>query len=49
MFSTGPQVDWDPDVVAAMDEDFNFEDSDNELDDDFILQACAGEANKEIG
>lgn len=29
----------DPDIVAALDEDFDFEDPDNVLDDDFILQA----------
>jgi protein LTV1 len=33
---TGPQLDWDPDIVAAMDEDFNFEDPDNELEDNFM-------------
>jgi len=26
----------DPDIVAAMDEDFDFEDPDNELEDNFI-------------
>lgn len=29
----------DPDIVAALDEDFNYEDPDNILDDDFIIQA----------
>lgn len=29
----------DPDIVAAMDEDFDFDDPDNELDDDFVLKA----------
>lgn len=29
----------DPDIVAAMDDDFNFDDPDNELEDDFIAFA----------
>ena len=29
----------DPDIVAALDDDFNYEDPDNILDDDFILKA----------
>ena len=29
----------DPDIVAALDEDFDFDDPDNMLDDDFILKA----------
>ena len=28
----------DPDIVAAIDDDFNFDDPDNELDDDFVMQ-----------
>ncbi|CAG0889161.1 unnamed protein product [Darwinula stevensoni] len=39
----GPQIDWDPDVVAALDDDFDFDDPENELEDDFILQANAKE------
>lgn len=38
----GPQPDWDPDIVAALDEDFDYSDPDNLLEDDFILQANAG-------
>jgi protein LTV1 len=34
-------LDLDPDVVAAMDEDFNFEDPDNELEDNFVELANA--------
>ena len=41
LFNTGPQPDWDPDIVAALDEDFNFDDPENQLDDDFMLQANA--------
>ena len=29
----------DPDIVAALDDDFNFDDPDNELEDDFITFA----------
>lgn len=39
----GPQVEWDPDVVAAMDEDFDFADPDNIIEDDFVLQATEEE------
>jgi len=31
----------DPDIVAAMDEDFDFEDPENELEDNFIELANA--------
>uniref|UniRef100_F6RVB8 Protein LTV1 homolog n=1 Tax=Ciona intestinalis TaxID=7719 RepID=F6RVB8_CIOIN len=36
----GPQPSWDPDVVAGLDEDFDFNDPDNELEDDFMAMAC---------
>lgn len=29
----------DPDIVAALDEDFDYDDPDNLLDDDFIAKA----------
>lgn len=32
-------LDLDPDVVAALDDDFDFSDPENQLDDDFILKA----------
>ncbi|XP_056422701.1 protein LTV1 homolog [Hyla sarda] len=32
-------LDLDPDIVAALDEDFDFDDPENQLDDDFVLQA----------
>ncbi|XP_054156173.1 protein LTV1 homolog [Oppia nitens] len=35
----GPQPDWDPDLVAAMDDDYDFDDPNNQMDDDFIMQA----------
>ncbi|KAM6181486.1 protein LTV1 homolog [Erethizon dorsatum] len=36
---SGPRLDFDPDIVAALDDDFNFDDPENVLEDDFILQA----------
>ncbi|KAK9540818.1 hypothetical protein VZT92_003244 [Zoarces viviparus] len=36
---SGPRLDLDPDIVAALDEDFDFDDPDNLLDDDFIVKA----------
>ncbi|XP_046386670.1 protein LTV1 homolog [Ischnura elegans] len=38
---SGPRLDYDPDIVAAMDEDFDYEDPNNELEDDFIAMANA--------
>ncbi len=44
----GPQLDWDPDVVEAMDDDYNFDDPNNQIDDDFVSQAMVkGEAFEE--
>lgn len=39
----GPRPDLDPDVVAALDDDFDFENEDNQLEDDFVLQAMGDE------
>uniref|UniRef100_A0A3B5QJ54 Protein LTV1 homolog n=1 Tax=Xiphophorus maculatus TaxID=8083 RepID=A0A3B5QJ54_XIPMA len=36
---SGPRLDMDPDIVAALDEDFDYDDPDNMLEDDFILKA----------
>lgn len=36
---SGPRLDMDPDIVAALDEDFDFDDPDNILEDDFIMKA----------
>ncbi|XP_071148947.1 protein LTV1 homolog isoform X1 [Mytilus edulis] len=38
---TGPQPNWDPDIVEALDDDFDMKDPDNILDDDFMLKANA--------
>ena len=32
----GPRPDLDPDIVAALDDDFNYDDPDNLLEDNFI-------------
>ncbi|CAD7012308.1 unnamed protein product [Ceratitis capitata] len=37
----GPRPDWDPDVVAALDEDFDFDNEENVLEDDFVVKAMA--------
>ncbi|XP_070683671.1 protein LTV1 homolog [Pempheris klunzingeri] len=39
---SGPRLDMDPDIVAALDEDFDYDDPDNLLDDDFIIRANSG-------
>lgn len=47
---SGPRLDMDPDIVAALDEDFDYDDPDNILDDDFISKAnSAGGAAGERG
>ncbi|XP_029452384.1 protein LTV1 homolog [Rhinatrema bivittatum] len=45
----GPRLDLDPDIVAALDDDFDYEDPDNLLEDDFIVKANgpAGEGQEE--
>uniref|UniRef100_A0AAY4AFG9 Protein LTV1 homolog n=1 Tax=Denticeps clupeoides TaxID=299321 RepID=A0AAY4AFG9_9TELE len=36
---SGPRLDMDPDIVAALDEDFDFDNPENILDDDFVIKA----------
>ncbi|XP_036105313.1 protein LTV1 homolog isoform X1 [Molossus molossus] len=36
---SGPRLDFDPDIVAALDDDFDFDNPANLLEDDFIFQA----------
>ncbi|XP_061581671.1 protein LTV1 homolog [Cololabis saira] len=36
---SGPRLDMDPDIVAALDEDFDYADPNNLLEDDFIVKA----------
>ncbi|XP_066552885.1 protein LTV1 homolog [Amia ocellicauda] len=45
---SGPRLDMDPDIVAALDEDFDFEDPDNILEDDFILKANQDKASTDL-
>ncbi|XP_078085509.1 protein LTV1 homolog [Mustelus asterias] len=35
----GPRLDLDPDIVAALDDDFDFDNPDNMLEDDFVVKA----------
>lgn len=39
----GPRLDWDPDIVAAMDDDFDFNDPNNQLEDDFVSKLVSDE------
>ncbi|XP_031417993.1 protein LTV1 homolog isoform X2 [Clupea harengus] len=41
---SGPRLDMDPDIVAALDDDFDYDDPENVLDDDFIVKANTGQA-----
>lgn len=41
----GPRPDWDPDVVAALDEDFDHTDPNNQLEDNFMELAMGGEGD----
>ncbi|KAH3696116.1 protein LTV1 homolog isoform X2 [Dreissena polymorpha] len=43
----GPRPDWDPDIVEALDDDFDFEDPDNQLEDDFIQMANTGDMQQD--
>lgn len=36
---SGPLIGWDPELVAALDDDFDLDDPDNLLEDDFVLKA----------
>lgn len=45
---SGPRPDLDPDVVAAMEEDFDYDNPDNEIDDDFITLANADGSDMEF-
>ena len=38
----GLDLSLDPTIVAAMNDDFNFNDPDNEFDDDFVMQLAQG-------
>lgn len=40
---SGPRPDLDPDIVAALDDDFDHDNEENELDENFIEMAMGGE------
>jgi len=44
---SGPRLDLDPDIVAAMDDDFDFDDPENQLEDNFIELANAENSDSE--
>lgn len=44
---SGPRPDWDPDIVEALDDDFDFKDPNNELEDNFMEMAMDGEEMSE--
>lgn len=46
--SSGPRPDWDPDVVAALDDDFDYENPDNELEDNFMEMANGGAGGMDV-
>ena len=43
----GLDLSLDPEVVAAMDDDFNFEDPDNEFGDDFVMEMMGGAGDED--
>lgn len=45
---SGLRLDLDPDIVAAMDEDFDYSDPENQLEDDFV-QLASGDGGFEFG
>lgn len=46
---SGPRLEWDPDIVEALDDDFNFDDPANALEDNFMEIAMDGEDFDEEG
>lgn len=42
----GPRPDLDPDIIAALDDDFDFENENNHLEDNFIEMAMGGEGGE---
>lgn len=41
----GPRPDLEPEIVAALDDDFDFADPDNQLEDNFMEMAMGGEGD----
>lgn len=44
----GPRPDWDPDIVAALDDDFKFDNPENELEDNFVAIANDYESDDDL-
>lgn len=44
----GPRPDLDPDIVAALDDDFDYGNEDNQLDDNFVELAMGGEGGDDF-
>lgn len=42
---SGPRPDLEPEIVAALDDDFDFNDPNNQLEDDFMEMAMGGEGD----
>lgn len=42
---SGPRPDLDPDIVAALDDDFDYENPDNQLEDDFMEKMMGNEGD----
>lgn len=47
-YMVGPQLHLDPDVVAAMDDDFDYNNPDNQLEDNFIELADGVTSDQEF-
>ncbi|XP_068177297.1 protein LTV1 homolog [Antennarius striatus] len=45
---SGPRLDMDPDIVAALDDDFAYDDPENILEDDFMLKANSSRGAADI-
>lgn len=45
---SGPRPDLDPDIVAALDDDFDFDNPDNQLEDDFMIQVMGKFNNAKV-
>ncbi|XP_050525176.1 protein LTV1 homolog [Daktulosphaira vitifoliae] len=45
---SGLRLDLDPDIVAAMDDDFDYENPDNMLEDDFVITANQFGSNEQL-
>lgn len=44
---SGPKIDWDPDIVAVLDGDFDYDDPEGTLEDDFFIKANTNNEGEE--